>query len=163
MRKFSPLRRMLKQASVVVCAIVLLVMGVTSLWFVDYAKGQPPIQMVGLLAGWFAIIVGAVVAAMLLIHNWHEGDATPHCQVCDYDLTGNVSGRCPECGTTIPNGDLTLSGRPSLFRNPFEALQDAATGRSRSTKGLVIYIAWALAIILAVSALIWIINHFGSL
>lgn len=21
-----------------------------------------------------------------------------HCQRCSYDLTGNVSGRCPECG-----------------------------------------------------------------
>jgi len=24
-----------------------------------------------------------------------------HCQECGYDLTGNVSGRCPECGTVI--------------------------------------------------------------
>jgi hypothetical protein len=24
-----------------------------------------------------------------------------HCVACGYDLTGNVSGRCPECGTTI--------------------------------------------------------------
>ncbi|MEK6675190.1 MAG: hypothetical protein AABZ47_05985 [Planctomycetota bacterium] len=23
----------------------------------------------------------------------------PRCQVCDYDLYGNVSGICPECGT----------------------------------------------------------------
>ena len=26
------------------------------------------------------------------------------CEVCKYDLTGNVSGRCPECGTSLtPN------------------------------------------------------------
>ncbi|MBK9118403.1 MAG: hypothetical protein IPM18_02215 [Phycisphaerales bacterium] len=24
-----------------------------------------------------------------------------HCQACGYDLTGNVSGRCPECGTPL--------------------------------------------------------------
>jgi hypothetical protein len=24
-----------------------------------------------------------------------------HCQNCGYDLTGNVSGRCPECGTAV--------------------------------------------------------------
>jgi len=24
-----------------------------------------------------------------------------YCAACDYDLTGNVSGRCPECGTPI--------------------------------------------------------------
>lgn len=23
------------------------------------------------------------------------------CPQCEYDLTGNVSGRCPECGTTL--------------------------------------------------------------
>ena len=23
----------------------------------------------------------------------------PYCQECGYDLTGNASGRCPECGT----------------------------------------------------------------
>jgi len=26
---------------------------------------------------------------------------TAHCQHCGYDLTGNVSGRCPECGTAV--------------------------------------------------------------
>jgi len=26
---------------------------------------------------------------------------TGHCQKCGYDLTGNVSGRCPECGSVI--------------------------------------------------------------
>jgi hypothetical protein len=24
------------------------------------------------------------------------------CPLCDYDLTGNVTGRCPECGTPVP-------------------------------------------------------------
>lgn len=24
-----------------------------------------------------------------------------HCRYCDYDLTGNESGRCPECGTVV--------------------------------------------------------------
>lgn len=27
---------------------------------------------------------------------------TGHCKQCNYDLTGNESGTCPECGTTIP-------------------------------------------------------------
>ena len=27
-----------------------------------------------------------------------------HCQRCGYDLTGNVSGRCPECGAAIQQG-----------------------------------------------------------
>lgn len=25
-----------------------------------------------------------------------------HCGICGYDLTGNVSGRCPECGRVVP-------------------------------------------------------------
>ncbi len=28
-----------------------------------------------------------------------------HCAECRYDLTGNVSGRCPECGTAIRRTD----------------------------------------------------------
>ncbi len=27
------------------------------------------------------------------------------CQECGYDLTGNVSGICPECGSPLPEGD----------------------------------------------------------
>jgi predicted RNA-binding Zn-ribbon protein involved in translation (DUF1610 family) len=27
-----------------------------------------------------------------------------HCQSCGYDLTGNISGVCPECGTDVPVG-----------------------------------------------------------
>jgi hypothetical protein len=27
------------------------------------------------------------------------------CRQCAYDLTGNVSGRCPECGTPIPRAE----------------------------------------------------------
>jgi hypothetical protein len=28
-------------------------------------------------------------------------DSHPHCPQCEYDLTGNVSGVCPECGERI--------------------------------------------------------------
>ena len=40
---------------------------------------------------------------------WVEGD-TPYCEHCSYNLTGNVSGICPECGTAIP----TVSKRGSM-------------------------------------------------
>jgi hypothetical protein len=36
---------------------------------------------------------------------WHRDRRRPrpgYCRRCDYDLTGNVSGVCPECGTPIP-------------------------------------------------------------
>jgi len=34
---------------------------------------------------------------------WRDRRRIPpgHCQKCGYNLTGNVSGRCPECGTAI--------------------------------------------------------------
>jgi hypothetical protein len=32
----------------------------------------------------------------------------PKCEVCGYDLTGNMSGRCPECGHDIPRANERL-------------------------------------------------------
>jgi hypothetical protein len=39
------------------------------------------------------------------------------CPICAYDLTGNVSGTCPECGTTIGPGLAESNGSiaPSLL------------------------------------------------
>jgi len=37
-----------------------------------------------------------------LFRLWHRARRKPgHCRFCDYNLTGNVSGTCPECGTPI--------------------------------------------------------------
>jgi len=30
-------------------------------------------------------------------------DPPGHCTACGYDLTGNTSGVCPECGKTVPD------------------------------------------------------------
>ncbi len=35
-------------------------------------------------------------------------DDTGHCGRCEYDLTGNVSGICPECGWKIPETPMRL-------------------------------------------------------
>ncbi len=37
---------------------------------------------------------------------WRRGRRIPpgHCRNCGYNLTGNVSGRCSECGTPVPAG-----------------------------------------------------------
>lgn len=37
----------------------------------------------------------------------------PFCEKCSYDLTGNASGRCPECGTPVP-ADMVVACAESL-------------------------------------------------
>ncbi len=47
-----------------------------------------------------AYVVGRVVFMRL---RWRAvWTPTPFCSRCDYDLTGNVSGVCPECGAPVP-------------------------------------------------------------
>ncbi len=36
----------------------------------------------------------------MLDSTWHRCITSGHCQKCSYDLTGNESGKCPECGET---------------------------------------------------------------
>jgi hypothetical protein len=66
--------------------------------------------------GWHTAGLPVVLLAsilMLLLHpayrkptekdvERHFGQNPRHCGQCDYDLTGNVSGVCPECGWLIP-------------------------------------------------------------
>ena len=48
---------------------------------------------------WVPLLVIAAPTALL----WYRDRRIPagHCQNCGYDLTGNVSGICSECGTAI--------------------------------------------------------------
>ncbi len=48
---------------------------------------------------WIPLIATALPTALLW---WRNRRIPPgHCESCGYDLTGNVSGRCPECGTPV--------------------------------------------------------------
>ena len=61
---------------------------------------------------WTALVLIGSVTAIL----WYR-DHRPrpgHCQRCGYDLTGNVSGRCPECGKMIHRSARRCRGK----RNP---------------------------------------------
>lgn len=42
-------------------------------------------------------------AFMRLLYTESAAD-TSLCMECDYDLSGNTSGVCPECGTPVPSG-----------------------------------------------------------
>jgi predicted RNA-binding Zn-ribbon protein involved in translation (DUF1610 family) len=50
--------------------------------------------------------VGMIVISMAvfvpLMYVGRKRNLFPHCQACGYNLTGNVSGRCPECGQEVP-------------------------------------------------------------
>ena len=157
MRKFSKSRRGLKQAGLVVSVLVLVVMAAVSLWFVGYAKVQTPLWTLILVLGWFAIISIAVTSIFLLLRDWHRGDATPYCPTCDYILTGNESGFCPECGSPIPNGDLTLSGRPPIVEgNPLEQLEGTLSRRySTGAKVFMVYLAYVSIVIAVISFFVW--------
>ncbi len=50
---------------------------------------------------WLPMLILAVPTGILF---WRDRRYPPgHCQRCGYDLTGNVSGRCPECGGPVPD------------------------------------------------------------
>ena len=55
---------------------------------------------------WFLCTLTAFLPAIWLWryrrHRRVAEDGMPHCAKCDYNLTGNVSGICPECGTAVP-------------------------------------------------------------
>ncbi len=49
---------------------------------------------------WIPVVVLGLAA--LVFWRYDRAPAPGHCQKCGYDLTGNVSGTCPECGTPCP-------------------------------------------------------------
>jgi len=57
----------------------------------------------------------------LLVYLWRvrKKFGVGHCTNCSYDLRGNLSGVCPECGTAIEPKQLTrLAGVNSVSTNP---------------------------------------------
>jgi hypothetical protein len=53
--------------------------------------------------GWGICFVFLGLAALLM--PWYPSksqESPPLCETCGYNLTGNVSGICPECGTRVP-------------------------------------------------------------
>jgi hypothetical protein len=50
----------------------------------------------------FFVLFGIAIALRLLARRLAPPPARPgFCPQCDYDLTGNQSGVCPECGSTL--------------------------------------------------------------
>jgi hypothetical protein len=58
------------------------------------------------LLGWGVGLLGFQVTwRRALPHLRAELLAAGRCLGCGYDLTGNASGACPECGAAVPKGD----------------------------------------------------------
>ena len=58
---------------------------------------------------WLPMLLALIAPAVSILRRRRrvpEG----HCRRCRYDLTGNTSGKCPECGHRIPR---TIQGQPS--------------------------------------------------
>jgi hypothetical protein len=56
---------------------------------------------------WFAIVVFGVLPLFWTIQRFKFSKRYPTgCIACGYNLTGNASGTCPECGTVVPNSAL---------------------------------------------------------
>jgi hypothetical protein len=58
----------------------------------------------GYVAVWL-LLVAVAVPTFLVWRRSRPRRMPGTCVQCGYDLTGNTSGQCPECGTTIPKLD----------------------------------------------------------
>jgi len=68
-------------------------------WWFDYQPGTQTRSSCFIAPLWLPL----AVIGLAVILAWRRDRRPPasHCRTCGYDLTGNVSGRCPECGQPI--------------------------------------------------------------
>jgi len=60
---------------------------------------------------WPVLVTMLIVTAVVLRRHLKRPRGNV-CAQCGYDLRGNVSGRCPECGTPVADAQCGFSGRP---------------------------------------------------
>ncbi len=66
--------------------------------------GNMPMWRTFNLPFWLPFIAAATPAALISLRDRRR--APGHCRKCNYDLTANESGRCPECGTNVSQNTL---------------------------------------------------------
>ncbi len=59
---------------------------------------------------WLPLVLGITVVVFVYALGLQTREG-PSCHKCDYDLTGNVSGRCPECGVPVTKNMMTRRTR----------------------------------------------------
>ena len=91
------------------------------------------------------LFVGALVLIRIALFPRRRGN-DPHCANCNYLLIGNVSGRCPECGTDVSTAARVQIGqrhrRPGLATVGFVLLGLALLPFVAMTTGRVQTIDW---------------------
>lgn len=95
-------------------------------------------EIVALLGGVFVLFLAGLVALLPV-----RAKRPCNCFNCEYDLTGNISGTCPECGSTIEASE----GRRNWARSI----------RSKSVGGCVILMSAAVAV--HMSFVVWNVRH----
>ena len=95
--------------------------GETLAWLI--VLGSASLLLLGVCAGAVVLIVVALVIWRVYFprrcpwcRQWQSAQAVKRwkrgrCVTCGYDLTGNVSGVCPECGTAIARKTRPTEGR----------------------------------------------------
>jgi hypothetical protein len=85
----------------------------SSYWEIGVREFFAPAWSISLL---FAILpllrMAAFIRSMKGQRRYRFRAANKLCQTCSYNLMGNTSGVCPECGTPVPKEDAERSPRP---------------------------------------------------
>jgi hypothetical protein len=85
-------------------------------WSISRNSALP--ELVELVPRWysggmiFPLWIPLLIVAIPTVFLWRRGRRRPpgHCQNCGYNLTGNVSGVCPECGEKIQADEVNKGG-----------------------------------------------------
>jgi hypothetical protein len=98
---------------------------------------------------WLLVVLFSLAPLLGVIRRWRSIRRSPHgfCARCGYNLTANVSGTCPECGTPIMAGGLLPTSDAHTPAN-----SDDVTSTSKASS-ILPALAGLLCAILAVSSL----------
>lgn len=95
---------------------ILCLLAAGSLFVMFAARRYFPPGFLGIVI-WLWILGMFAIVAAIIYRRGGTDDHVGRCRKCDYDLTGNVSGRCPECGLDrLGSIVLLLQHRELVFR-----------------------------------------------
>lgn len=106
------------------------------------------------------------LAALLAVHlhRWYRGKPYPigHCQKCGYNLTGNVSGRCSECGTDVGFDyhairAAQLKKCATWLLIVLAAASAILSSRMSRTDSLSSICVWGFAVVVLVPSAVWLL------